>query len=118
MEEFTASDQHAEQRKHGATYEVETISLADLLVKYDAPTRIDYLSIDTEGSEYEILRDFDFDRYEFSVITCEHNHTPMREALRALLRVNGYERKYEELSTIRRLVREDRQPIACASNAS
>ena len=98
LDEFSSADEHAEIRKSGTTYDVATISLGDLLKKHDAPERIDYLSIDTEGSEYEILRDFDFDEYRFGVITCEHNFTPMREALRALLKVNGYVRKYEELS--------------------
>jgi FkbM family methyltransferase len=98
VDEFSSADQHAEIRTRGETYKVETISLADLLEKHNAPERIDYLSIDTGGSEYEILRDFDFDKYRFGVITCEHNFTPMREALHALLKVNGYARKYEELS--------------------
>lgn len=52
VDEFSSADQHAEIRTRGETYEVETISLADLLLKHDAPERIDYLSIYTEGSEY------------------------------------------------------------------
>ena len=35
---------------------------------------IDYLSIDTEGSEYEILKNFNFDKYKFNVITVERHH--------------------------------------------
>ena len=44
-----------DSRTKGIKYEVETISLEDFLEKYNAPNIIDYLSIDTEGSEYEIL---------------------------------------------------------------
>ena len=40
-------------------YEVDTISLTDLLREHRAPTQIDYLSINTEGSEYPILGHFD-----------------------------------------------------------
>ncbi len=77
---------------------MDTISLNDLLEKFDAPKNIDYLSIDTEGSEYAILESFDFERRRFSVITCEHNFTPEREKIYELLTRKGYERKYESLS--------------------
>ena len=85
-------------RKKGSTYDVHTISLNDLLAKYDAPKEIDYLSIDTEGSEFDVLRNFDFDRYTIKVITCEHNFTPTRESVNELLTSHGYVRKFEELS--------------------
>ena len=71
-------------------YEVKTISLIDMLRKHHAPRHIDYLSIDTEGSEYEILKTFDFRAYTFSVITCEHNFTANRDKIRRLLCENGY----------------------------
>jgi FkbM family methyltransferase len=95
---FSDSDSHSEARKKGRTYEVQTISLNDLLKKYNAPKIIDYLSIDTEGSEYQILSHFDFSEYSFKVITCEHNYTTMREKLFSLLRQQGYQRVFEELS--------------------
>jgi len=79
-------------------YQVKTVSLADLLVRHHAPAELDYLSIDTEGSEYEILRDFDFARYPFKVITCEHSFTPAREKIHALLTAAGYVRKYAKFS--------------------
>jgi FkbM family methyltransferase len=78
--------------------EVETITLNDLLVRHDAPRRIDYLSVDTEGAELDILRAFDFDRWDVRAITVEHNFTPAREALHELLTANGYERRFPELS--------------------
>jgi len=52
---------------------VKTISLEDLLGKYDAPSVIDYLSIDIEGSEFEILSSFNFEKYKFKIITGENN---------------------------------------------
>jgi FkbM family methyltransferase len=82
---FSSSDCLSGARQRGVRYDVETISLNDLLFKYNAPTRIDYLSIDTEGSELEILKAFDFNRYSFSCITVEHNHGPMRDKLCSLL---------------------------------
>jgi FkbM family methyltransferase len=95
---YSDTDLHKEARKEGKTYNVKTISLEDLLLKYNAPHFIDYLSIDTEGSEYEILNNFNFSQYTFGVITCEHNFTLMREKIYSLLTKQGYQRVFEDLS--------------------
>jgi len=98
IDSFSSSDTYNEIRKQGKTYKVNTISLEGLLDKYNAPKKIDYLSIDTEGSEYEILKNLDFDKYQFRIITCEHNFTPQREKIFSLLTENYYVRKYEKVS--------------------
>jgi FkbM family methyltransferase len=98
IKHYSGGDLHKQDRKQGKTYRVNTISLNDLLLKYRAPSTIDYLSIDTEGSEFEILKNFNFDKYSVQVITCEHNYTPMRERISVLLSEHGYTRKYEKLS--------------------
>lgn len=98
IQSFTESDGHAQSRAEGRKYNVYTVSLMDLLSQFNAPKDIDYLSIDTEGSEYEILSAFDFDAYNIKVITCEHNFTPMRQKLFDLLTSKGYTRKYQEFS--------------------
>lgn len=95
---FSDTDGHRETRKQGKTYDVKAISLNDLLSKYNAPKQIDFLSIDTEGSEFDILSNFDFSKHTFQVITCEHNYTPMREKIFSLLSSYGYERRFENLS--------------------
>jgi hypothetical protein len=77
---------------------VETVSLEDLLLDYKAPKHIDFLSIDTEGSEFEILNAFDFRKYSFGVICVEHNFTINRDKIRALLEGNGYKQVHVELS--------------------
>ncbi len=77
---------------------MRTISLIDLLEKNNAPEVIDYLSIDTEGSEFEILSAIDFNKYKFSVITCEHNYTEQREKIFQLLTSAGYRRVFENIS--------------------
>lgn len=82
-------------------YHVTTVSLSDLLEQHDAPRRIGYLSIDTEGSELAILKAFDFSRYSFDVITVEHNsheRPGYRDALHDLLVPHGYRRVYEKIS--------------------
>lgn len=92
------ADGHQKARQKSTIYEVNTISLLDLLDKYHAPRTIDYLSIDTEGSEYEILNSFDFSKYQFKIITCEHNHTSAQEKIFSLLASKGYVRKFTNLS--------------------
>ena len=98
LAKFNDRDGHAAARSFGKTYTVSTISLLDLLKKHKAPKEIDYLSIDTEGSEFEILNAFDFDAYDIRIITCEHNYTEDREKINKLLTAKGYKRKLENLS--------------------
>lgn len=95
---YSTSDHHSNLRTNGKQYQVDTISLNDLLESYDAPKEIDYLSIDTEGSEYDILSAFDFDKWEISVITVEHNYTVNRNKIRLLLESNGYKRVLTSIS--------------------
>ena len=95
---FSDKDLHGDSRIAGKMYEVKTISLRDLLVKHRAPKYIDYLSIDTEGSEFEILNAFDFNEFNIGIITVEHNYTPQRDLIFNLLTGHGYKRKYESIS--------------------
>lgn len=88
----------AKPRGFRRAYDVPSISLLDLLAKYDAPRNIDYLSIDTEGSEYEILKAFDFAEYRIGIVTCEHNYQPHREQIWKLMLGAGYRRVLAELS--------------------
>ena len=65
---------------------VTTISFNDLLEKNNAPNFIDYLSLDTEGSELEILKSVDLQKYTFGLIDVEHNYVePRRTQIRDLL---------------------------------
>jgi FkbM family methyltransferase len=98
IDSYSSSDFHSRERRHGTRYSVKTISLEDLLDKYGAPREIDYLSIDTEGSEYEILSNCNLDKYRFRVITVEHNRGPGREKIFRLLTAHGYLRKLEKFS--------------------
>lgn len=100
IDSFSNKDQHQSFRRLGKHYAVQTISLTDLLIKHQAPRQIDYLSIDTEGSEYEILRVFNFDEFSIRIITVEHNYQPQRELIFDLLTSHGYQRKYKDISII------------------
>lgn len=69
---------------------VETVSLKDLLDTHKAPEHIDFLSIDTEGSELEILTAYDFSDRKIDIIACEHAYSEDREKIADLLGKQGY----------------------------
>ena len=79
-------------------YEVKTVSLMDLLIENNAPEYIDYLSIDTEGSELRILQAFDFSKFSFGIISIEHNFREDRKLIFNLLTNAGYKRRFENIS--------------------
>ncbi|WP_430910993.1 FkbM family methyltransferase [Methylobacterium sp. sgz302541] len=60
--------------------EVETVSPTDLLDRFGAPSGIEYMSLDVEGSEYDILTGIDFSRYTIKLMTIEHDCSPERQA--------------------------------------
>jgi FkbM family methyltransferase len=98
VEEFSSTDKHKDARRDGKRFMVNTISLTDLLTKHNAPQQIDYLSIDTEGSEFDIINALDFGSFQVDVITIKHNYTSSRQKIYDLLVPKGYQRKYEGLS--------------------
>lgn len=75
------------------TISLKTTSLLDFLVAMKAPKNIDYLSIDTEGSEFSIIENFPFEQWEIKMITIEHNFEEQREKISQLLSMHGYKRK-------------------------
>ena len=78
---------------------VETVTLNDLLDFHKAPYVINYMSIDTEGSEFDIIKNFDFSKRKIKIISIEHNYNKTkRKNIFDKLTRNGYERIFEEIS--------------------
>ena len=98
VDSFSDLDGHKLARATGKKYKVYSISLNNLLIKCGTQKSIDYLLIDIEGSEYEVIKAFNFDEYTIKIITIEHNYTPHRELIYSLLTSRGYKRKYEKIS--------------------
>jgi hypothetical protein len=97
--DFVDKDNHSPERAGGISYSVETISLNDLLEQHNSPKEIDYLSIDTEGSELAILGKFDFEKYDVKIITVEHNYCEQeRHQIHDLLEAKGFIRLFAPLS--------------------
>ena len=98
IKHFSTRDIHAENRKESIVYRVKTVSLNGLLEDHSAPDHIDFLSIDTEGSEFEILSSLNFQKYSFGFICVEHNHTENKQKIESLLNSRGYKAVYSKLS--------------------
>lgn len=100
IDDYRGHDRLAQHRECAEqSYQVNGITLEQLLDAAQAPSEIDYLSIDTEGSELEILLGFDLDKYQTRLISIEHNGVqPKRELIRRHLTARGYARVFEEFS--------------------
>jgi FkbM family methyltransferase len=74
---------------------VPSKTLEAILDQHAAPKIVDYLSLDVEGLEFEILKVFPFDKYSFKLITVEHNlylnGPQLKTQLKEVLTANGYE---------------------------
>lgn len=78
--------------------ELETITIKQLYKEYNLPRYIEFLSVDTEGSELEIFQSIDFQKYSFGLIVFEHNADySSRIGIGDLLGANGYS-LYESLA--------------------
>ncbi len=87
-----------DRKKSGKIISVETISLNDLISKYFNDKSPSYISIDTEGSEFEILKSFDFNKYKPIVLTIEHNYTNLQKKIDELMYAKNYVRIFNNLT--------------------
>lgn len=62
-----------------------TVSLLSAFQKFRVPSIIDYFSLDVEGAESLIMRDFPFTKYQINIMTVERP----KPDLRTLLTANG-----------------------------
>jgi len=72
------------------TVKKQAYTLSKLLELNDI-YNIDYLSIDTEGNEKEILQGIDFSRFTIRVITVENNYPDKFSEIDDLLKANGFD---------------------------
>jgi len=84
--------------KNGKNIIVKTISLNDIIEKQFNSKAPSYISIDTEGSEYEILKNFNFKKYRPLVFTVEHNFTELQLKIDELMYSNEYIRVFKSLT--------------------
>lgn len=83
---------HKEQVKAKPVVEIPSITPRELIERYSVPQHVHYLSVDTEGSELEILEAFPFDQLTVDAITVEHNfEEPRRTEIREYLESVGFQ---------------------------
>ena len=87
---------HTDQFIDSISELVETINLTDLLEECKSPKCIDFLSIDTEGNEFDILKGLNFNLFRFNYIAVEVSRN--QEEIAEILASNGYVRILEEVS--------------------
>ena len=63
-----------------------TTPIRGVLQQFNVPKVIDYMSLDVEGSEYDVMKDFPFEDYTIRLLTIER---PSKE-LKSLLQSKGY----------------------------
>jgi FkbM family methyltransferase len=72
-------------------YEVETVTLRKIISEKKFLNKVNFLSVDTEGSEYEVLLGFPFESCRPDFICVEHNfETDKRFRVRVFLEEQGY----------------------------
>ncbi len=90
------NDMHASARQAHAdtdgTIEVETISVPDLMAISGLPPTFDYLSLDVEGAELDVIQAFDFTQHRFALASIEHNAHASRDLIWELLKPHGYQK--------------------------
>ena len=69
---------------------MKTKTLTEILDYFNAPKYIDYLSLDTEGTELEILKGLDMNKYTIGYISVEHNYTELRQYIHEYLLSKNY----------------------------
>ncbi len=75
---------------------IPTMTLTDILDMYGAPRLIDYLTIDTEGTEIEVLKGLNMSKYIVGYLSIEHNYdVNKRKKIRDILYAGGYIYKCE-----------------------
>ena len=67
---------------------LKTTTLENILEKNNAPKIIDYLSLDVEGAEFRVLKNFPFNKYKFLIMTIER---PKKKFIKIIKKKKLYE---------------------------
>lgn len=94
--EFTTSSLVKKDARHrlfknsGRVIKVESIPLTDIFFENNTPKYFDFLSVDVEGSEYQVLSSNDWSKWRPKYVVVEHNFRGDRIRIRDYMLSNGY----------------------------
>lgn len=78
----------------GADQTIKTQTLRTIINSFNLPRFVDYVSLDVEGSEYDVLLGFPFDLVDVSLWTIEHNSYldggVLKAKIKDIMLSNGY----------------------------
>jgi hypothetical protein len=78
---------------------INSLCLNHLLKDFNRKKIIDYISIDTEGNEVEILKNFNFKKFKVKIFTIEHNFNKVnRIKILEIMKKNNYTRVHKNIS--------------------
>lgn len=92
--EHQDSDSNRQIRKaiSAGVFNVDTINPTELLDRFSVPEYIDYLSLDVEGAELDVIQNIDMVKYHIALMSIEHNHEEEKQkAIRAHMSGLGYQ---------------------------
>jgi len=82
-----------EMKEHFTRCTLDCIAIKELLVQYlDLYSRLDFLTIDVEGLDFELLKAFPFDRVRPRAIVIEDFHPGEDSLIEQLMRQNRFKR--------------------------
>ena len=105
LQRTSQSDIYAKYRsKRNTTQNLKTVTvrtIAEILASENAPKFIDFLSIDIEGADLEVLKTFPFAEYQVRMICIEHNfNTKVQSGITDFLSSLGYFQECKKWSSI------------------
>lgn len=101
--ELSTLSQYAEDEQVSpqSQYAVDCVTLNTAFEQHRVPSSIDFLSIDTEGSEIDVLSGLDLERYDVKFMVIEHNgDVSKKEKIIKHLASFGYMEVCREVSCI------------------
>ena len=102
LDRFLEGDSHAKQRRvnlhRNGLIEVDAISPEEFVQRYLQVQEVDFLSVDTEGAEMEIMSNWPFDLCKPLVICIEHSSRSWKSELDELITSQGYLKILESIS--------------------
>ncbi|MEI6882367.1 MAG: FkbM family methyltransferase [Bacteroidota bacterium] len=79
-------------------HKVQAFTLTEILDEYFPAKNLDFLSIDTEGNDLDILQSINFDNYIINAICVEHNNRIGSEKIINHMKNSGYDLAWSDYS--------------------